>query len=279
MQFWRVIGLAFGLSSSLSAYSMDFGKKEIDWVLVENSPLILTAKLEKNKERRAIHEFTDLYLSDSKIIIGKIKGYFDGKSYVVPYFISDEKVLKDMRAKEGKELVIFAMPCTNDRGEICLVDNANASMFVRGESQIAKIENLNKENETLYKKGFDKCKKIENKSDIDRLIAQLDRSKIDQKFALDQLIEMGPAIVPYLICRMPYEFKPFRMKSLIVENHDRSSFEQHAMYSPALKVGVLDFILSAITGVQFTPLTNGGTDKDRERTIRGWVIYLQRNSP
>lgn len=249
-------------------------EKTPDWVTVEVSPLILSGRLSLGRQSAPVHQFVALHLGDTDVV----KGGIEKKDYSIPYFIADESDLDEVKADIGKHVVLFAMPCTNGRGEICLVDEARLSVFAYSDSLLGKIAKIHRENDSFYQQGvrYGCDEELRRTQHVNQLVDQLDNSDADQQRAVLELLKLGPLAVPSLICLMPNEHIRFRLKTLVIPN-DKNAFEQHAMYSPAFKVDAIDAILSAMTGVQFLPLANGASDEDRARSIRGWMIYLQRS--
>jgi hypothetical protein len=274
MDFLRKTALIFGAICPFLACAATNGQSpSFNWINVETSPLILEGKFSIDQKNPPVHEFLTLRFSHLKAIKGKI----DQANHLVPYFLSDDDDFEEIKNKEGKDLIVFAMPCANGRGDICLMNKAKESLFFLGGGSLKKIEEIVKENERFYRLSthYSCAGELSNAFKIDQMLDRLDASEIDQQQSVQELLALGEAVVPTLICLMPRGFEKFNHRGLIIPNGS-NAFEQNAMYSPKLKVDAIDAILSSVTGIQFLPLANGATDEEREETIRGWMIYLQR---
>lgn len=101
------------------------------------------------------------------------------------------------------------------------------------------------------------------------------RGATRQQRLFDRLVALGPAAVPAIIEQMDDDRSlPDPAISLI--NHAPNAFEAFRQYAPKGMVDALAAVLNQLTGEHFGFIYNGGTAGEREASVRGWRIYLDR---
>lgn len=104
---------------------------------------------------------------------------------------------------------------------------------------------------------------------VSKLVDDLAKSPRKQRRAVDKLVSMGPAGVPYLIAHLD-DTRQLSERSISLENKSPDRFEAVRHYRPEAISDALTAILNDMTGQHFVDVYNGATPKDREDNRRQW---------
>jgi hypothetical protein len=109
---------------------------------------------------------------------------------------------------------------------------------------------------------------------INNIISNMTNRSLELE-CFERLEEIGEVGVPYIISALN-DFRELPIKNISLRNYSKDAFEGIRHYGPHLVVDALTAILNQITGESFGFIYNGKdtTNEERERSIRGWYIYL-----
>jgi hypothetical protein len=115
---------------------------------------------------------------------------------------------------------------------------------------------------------------------LDRKVAKLTNKLVAKRRstvqeAVDQLLALGPSVVPSLVCRM----NDRRLTRPHLLAYPSESFESLAHYYPAKVVDVLDVVLSVLTpGGPACGLSDESTDAARTACEAAWSEWTTRDA-
>jgi hypothetical protein len=109
------------------------------------------------------------------------------------------------------------------------------------------------------------------------LIEKLEDRKTEQQAFID-LEALGCPAVPTMIERMD-DRRKLPDPAISLRNKSPDRFEAVRQYGPEKVVDALAAILNQLTGRQFGFIYNGGTDAERDKTVRGWRNFLRTTPP
>lgn len=99
--------------------------------------------------------------------------------------------------------------------------------------------------------------------------------KKSEQQAFSDLEALGCPAVPAIIDRMD-DRRKLPDPRISLRNKSPDAFEGLRHYGPQVVVDALDAILSQIIGRQFGFISNGATEVERAKAIRGWRDFLRK---
>ncbi len=105
------------------------------------------------------------------------------------------------------------------------------------------------------------------------LIERMSAQKTEQQ-AFTDLESLGCPAVPAIIERMD-DRRKLPDPRISLRNKSPDAFEGLRHYGPEKIVDALAAILNQITGKDFGFISNGATDAERDKTVRGWRDFLR----
>ena len=250
------------------------------WQLVAQSDLIIigvpyvpTDQIEEGLQERASH-----YITFEVSVKEVLKGERKKDSLEIIYWPVEEiyrpspLLLRELSEKDS----IFFLDEIDDEDSKSLnfaghTPNAlqpfDREVVSRLQEEVAYQQTVLKNFETEIKTS-----ELAHYEQVKRLIQDLTigRKQLDNFNTLEQL---GEEAVPAIIYLMD-DFRKLPIKRISLENPP-GFFELQRHYSPERVVDALAAILNQITGTGFgTMIYNGASNKERQRTIDGWRIYL-----
>jgi hypothetical protein len=107
---------------------------------------------------------------------------------------------------------------------------------------------------------------------VQALIQQMLDKRTEQT-AFKRMERMGQAAVPSMI-RLMDDRRPLPIPYIDLENKFPGAFEGIRHYAAGEVVDALAALLNQITGEDFGPIYNGGSERERAKAVTGWRIYL-----
>jgi len=97
--------------------------------------------------------------------------------------------------------------------------------------------------------------------------------KRKQMQAFEKLEQLGADAVPAIVMLMD-DRRDLPVQGISLRNKSANAFEAYRHYCPDKVVDALAAILNQITGDSFADIVSGGSERERQKAVNGWRIYL-----
>ena len=259
--------------AGLFLFMKDVAARQIDWVLVEKSDLIVVGTLRSLAfdTHDPVRIATDgAYYRVEVLNPVTIVGQAPQESLFV-HLSSSTRVLP----RTNQILFLHHVGSAPVSG-FYLVDTPAISLQERSPEAEQRVATIHSENITAMRKGLafrpsaDDLIAIEVKRDLDALA-----NPFTQQEALRKLWDKKDKAVPYLVSYLD-DWRDFSLGRLAVPSTNKQGFESVLHYQPQLMIDVINLLLTQITSISFRPLDSRATATERKAVIRAWNTYLGR---
>lgn len=235
--------------------------------------LIISANSIQNSIDSRNYKYETAVLSGQQMLKGEAKSEnINFQFYTEPNLLSPNP--NGIIGLDSKKSIAFLADVSEDESpELYLLDDSKSLMLYVHEIKnniTSEVENQNRIVESFN------GSRSANPDEMHEKVLSLVEEMLDKKteiWAFDSLEILGKKAVPSII-RLMDDRRPLPIKSIKFTNKSASSLEGVRHYSPELICDALSAILNQVTGENFGSIQNGGSERERVRTINGWRIYL-----
>ena len=267
--------LLLTLSAALPAAAEDAAI----WRMVAQADVVATGRLDP-PENLPARDYVVMPVHDVRPLKGDvgaqpaIRWYSEPRSYAPS--------IEQLRAASGSSSLVFAV--RGGDGRLYFAGSPAAHQPAIHATVAAVETEIARQAEVLanWRPSTDFPHFAEVRAIIDDIVALSPASRNErrsgatrQQRLFDRLIALGPTAVPAIIEQMDDD-RALPNPAISLVNHAPDAFEAFRQYAPKGMVDALAAVLNQLTGEHFGFIYNGGTAAERDASVRGWRIYLDR---
>lgn len=231
--------------------------------------LIVDMKSASASAETGLSHYTDLRF----LVDGRLKGDLNDQVTVHhfqeenPWTVSDQSIA-DVRNSLS---IISLVKVDGSRGGYYFVQSPDA--IIRADQATITSFAAEIERQRRMLDRFEIDESLPQWAEVRRLVSRLGVvSGERQQQVFDELIKLGPESVPAIIAMMD-DRRELKTKALSLENKGPHAFEAFRHYGPELVVDGLAAVLNQITGLSFSSIYNGGSERERVHAVNAWRVY------
>jgi len=273
-----VVGL---IPSACRAQRPSTAPKYDQWKLVAQSDLILKAELITPVEAisAALASKYHTYVTLRARIGGVLKGGRPNSAKVeIKYYTKPESYspsAQDVIGLDRRDVLVFLLQVEDAPiGGLYFAGSTPKALQLAAPATEAAVRD-EVENQRRILAAYAKSKEAQpdpQHKQVQALIQHMLDKRFEQA-AFEKLERMGQAAVPSMI-RLMDDRRSLPIHSIAFKNKSPNAFEEYAQYGPESVVDAAASLLGYITGEDFGILNNGGSERERSRTVDGWRINL-----
>jgi len=267
-------------SSTEAASYPNIPSTEPSWKLIARSDYILTGtlKLPTEEIQEMASYSTSWYFQISVDVQTTYKGNPTQDSFSFKAYFDAEKAgdilrLLDRRKDQVCILFVIERDARYTRGHYLTNGLGEESLRIAEPNFIEDVKNEIRHQQSIlaeFEKSF-KAEMMPHFKQVKKLISQMIDAETEHS-AFRDLEKLGHDAVPAMILLMR-DFRPLPITDIALKNPP-DHWDGFRHHSPKTVVDALAAILNQITGESFGFIYSGGSERERQRTVDGWRIYL-----
>jgi hypothetical protein len=252
----------------------------IHWRLVAQSDLIVQGQIKVSLPslRASLDSKNYRYETLSLLVQDTLKGQARTKTLQVKFYTKADTYSpspKQIMALNGKQALAFLIQVDDSSVKaLYFAGNTPYALQLHSASAAASIhrEVVNQERIGRHFTNSPAAKPDSLHARVKALITAMLDARTETR-AFEQLEAVGTAAVPSII-RLMDDRRPLPVQQISLINKSPQAFEAIRHYGPKVVEDALAAILEQITDESFGTIVNGGSGRERMRTVHGWRVYL-----